>query len=241
MVKKFPKRSKWQGPIIRGSTDNFLKNLSLVVDGIASVFPNNCEVVLHDLRKPEHSIIAIANRHVTGRKVGGPIIGGPLDDKGLEIILSQTKTQNIISNYTTRTKDNRKLKSTSIFFRDRKGVPLIALCINLDLTEFNNAKNLLDNICIIRESSKVKIKEIGKTGKSNNDVKEIIKSIVNEATLGLKEPIHGAEKKDKLTAIKKMYEQGLFLVKGGVDYAARALGVSRFTIYNYLKELQYRQ
>jgi len=52
---------------VKGSVDNFLESLKPVVDGIATMFGKNCEVVLHDLRNLERSIVAIANGHVTGR------------------------------------------------------------------------------------------------------------------------------------------------------------------------------
>jgi predicted transcriptional regulator YheO len=35
-----------------------------------------------------------------------------------------------------------------------------------------------------------------------------------------------------------MQQRGLFIVKGGVERAAAALGVSRYTIYNYLEALR---
>ena len=43
--------------------------------GLAVQFGSNCEVVVHDLQGKdiEHSIIAIENGHVTGRRIGdGP-------------------------------------------------------------------------------------------------------------------------------------------------------------------------
>jgi predicted transcriptional regulator YheO len=35
-----------------------------------------------------------------------------------------------------------------------------------------------------------------------------------------------------------MQEKGLFIVRGGVEMAARVLGVSRYTDYNYLDEIK---
>ena len=37
---------------------------------IAEMFAPYLEVIIHDLQTPEHSIIAIFNNHVTGRKIG---------------------------------------------------------------------------------------------------------------------------------------------------------------------------
>ena len=47
---------------------NLLSYVS-VAELIARTFPN-AEVVLHDLSKPQHSVVYVANNSVTGRKVG---------------------------------------------------------------------------------------------------------------------------------------------------------------------------
>jgi predicted transcriptional regulator YheO len=48
-----------------------LELLRQVAAGIAAQFGSSCEVVVHDLsRHPDHSIVAIENGQVTGRKVG---------------------------------------------------------------------------------------------------------------------------------------------------------------------------
>ena len=47
-----------------------------------------------------------------------------------------------------------------------------------------------------------------------------------------------AIKKANLVAVQRMQERGIFIIKGGVEKAAKALGVSRYTVYNYLDELK---
>ncbi len=232
-------RSSSPVPRIEGSVDNCLEILKLVVDGIASILGDNCEVVLHDIRQPEHSIVAIANGHVSGRSVGGPIIGGPVGDKGLKSILEQAEGRGVVANYATRTRDGRTLKSTSVVLEDHSGVPVIGLCLNLDITELQRAADILAGLVTVdwhAEDASTGQPENGKT-----DVNSMIKCIVDEAVAAMHRPPSAASKEDKLKAIRAMHAQGLFLVKGGVDHAARALGVSRFTVYNYLKELQFRE
>lgn len=230
-----------QGPTIRGAVYNFLENLSLVLDGIASIFGKNCEVVLHDLRKPERSIVKIINGHVTRRKKGGPLIGGPLDDEGLKVILEGSGSRNVLSNYISSTRDGRKLKSTSILFRNAKGKAIAALCINLDLTQFSAASELLGDILKTEEEPKGGSSKSDTSSAPAGDIEPLMRAIVDEAMVGIQKPIRLAEKTDKIKAIKVMYDRGLFLLKGGVDFAAGALGISRFTVYNYLKELRYRK
>ena len=83
--------------------------------GIARHFGSNCEVVVHDLypENAEHSIVAIENGHVTGRRLGdGPshVVWEALkgDPRKLEDRLA----------YLTRTEDGKILKSSTIFIRD---------------------------------------------------------------------------------------------------------------------------
>ena len=45
-------------------------------------------------------------------------------------------------------------------------------------------------------------------------------------------------KQAKVEAVRVMQERGLFIVKGGVEKAASALGVTRYTVYNYLEQLR---
>jgi predicted transcriptional regulator YheO len=45
-------------------------------------------------------------------------------------------------------------------------------------------------------------------------------------------------KQAKVEAVRVMQERGLFIVKGGVEKAAEALGVTRYTVYNYLEQLR---
>ncbi|MGE8311970.1 MAG: helix-turn-helix domain-containing protein, partial [Pseudomonas protegens] len=42
----------------------------------------------------------------------------------------------------------------------------------------------------------------------------------------------------KLDAVRQMQERGVFIVKGGIEKAAAALGVTRYTIYNYLEQIR---
>ena len=71
---------------------------------LAVQFGPNCEIVVHDLgsNEPEHSIVAIENGHVSGRKVGG----GP-SQVVLEALRSDTRKLQDRLDYLTRTEDGR--------------------------------------------------------------------------------------------------------------------------------------
>ena len=46
------------------------------------------------------------------------------------------------------------------------------------------------------------------------------------------------QKAQKLEVVRTLNEEGMFLIRGAVDYVADSLSVSRPTIYNYLAELK---
>jgi hypothetical protein len=47
-------------------------------------------------------------------------------------------------------------------------------------------------------------------------------------------PLHDLSREDKQTAVKLLDERGAFRLRKSVEEVADALGVSRFTVYNYL-------
>ena len=52
---------------------DILHSIENIVDGIAAMYGEHTEVLLHSLDVRNPSIIKIANSHVTGRDVGAPI------------------------------------------------------------------------------------------------------------------------------------------------------------------------
>ncbi|MGA8941105.1 MAG: helix-turn-helix domain-containing protein, partial [Thermoactinomyces sp.] len=43
---------------------------------------------------------------------------------------------------------------------------------------------------------------------------------------------------EKVECVRLLEEKGAFLIKGATEYVAHALGVSKFTVYNYLQKVR---
>ena len=54
-------------------------------------------------------------------------------------------------------------------------------------------------------------------------------------------PVTLMKKRDKIVVVRELDERGVFLIRGAVSTVARVLGVSRYTIYNYLEEMKGQQ
>lgn len=206
-----------------------LKNMIPIVEGIANTFGKNCEVVLHDVRNPESSIVAISNGHVTNRRVGGP-----MSEYGLADLKRGCFEKNKV-NYLKKTKDGRILKSTSMYIKDDKGELIGFLCINFDISELSVIKNILSEFININENSQYLDAESSGQGDA---IHEILAQIVDKTVESMGKPVVFMTKEEKVHVVQLLEGQGAFQVKGAIDYVAKILCVSRYTIYNYLDEIK---
>lgn len=46
------------------------------------------------------------------------------------------------------------------------------------------------------------------------------------------------DKAERKEIVRKLDKAGVFMIKGSIDYLAKVFGASRYTIYNYLKEVR---
>lgn len=70
---------------------------------------------------------------------------------------------------------------------------------------------------------------------------QLMADIIADSLSELNSDLRHSRKQAKLAAVRKMQERGMFIVKGGIEKAAAALGVTRYTIYNYLDEIRDEQ
>jgi len=202
--------------------------LKPIIEDLVKAIGIPCEVVLHNLRDPSHSIIAIAG-DITGREVGSP-----LTDLGLRLLRLGRLKENLIA-YSTTTPDGRPLRSSTLYIRDENDEVIGSLCINVDLTYWNMMNRLISELCETKplvESGE----QVAETFDSN--IADILRKSVESTIEECGKPVPLMEKSEKLEVVSVLEDTGIFLIRGAVDYVADALGVSRPTVYNYLAELR---
>ncbi|OLU26445.1 transcriptional regulator [Pseudomonas sp. PA27(2017)] len=218
-----------------------LELLANTVVAIGSVLPRNTELVLHDLRKPEYSIAEIANGHVSGRQKGDSVLAGMRADKGFACALEEGhQAVSLLLDYPTLSSDGSALRSSTAFYRDDNGRAFAALCINVSNEGLLDAINLLQNL--IGKSAMpitVSARALASSGEpGHGNIEDLMLEIIRSATEQIPGNGRTSTKRANLLAVQQMQEKGIFLIKGGVDKAAKALGVTRYTVYNYLDELK---
>ncbi|MHA4871692.1 helix-turn-helix transcriptional regulator [Duganella sp. PWIR1] len=215
-----------------------------VVPMLAAMAGPHLEVVLHDVSKPENSVVAIANGHISGRSVGSSVLEGPQNDRGFaaatRIKSKDGAVHSLVEDYVTVTADGRELRSASAIFRDASGEPFATLCLNADLSGFQAAHGWLSQMLKPMVQAAVPAMAAPVAAPPESQMDTLMQEIINEAV----SPGGSADaitREEKIQAVGAMQRRGLFIVKGGVERAAAALGVSRFTVYNYMEQLRRRE
>lgn len=208
-----------------------LDKYKLLVEFLAEVLGENCEVVLHDVNDFENSIIAIENGHISGRKVGDS-----LTDLALNILNDQEKLKNdYLTNYTGKTYNGKELRSSTYFIKNEKEV-IGMLCINIDVSKYIEARDLLNSFIGNNQNIEKQSDNQDFSEKLTSSIEELIDNMI-ENSIDNSE-IHPrrmtAEEKKEIT--KKLDNKGVFLLKNSVSKVAKKLHTSEATIYRYLND-----
>ena len=196
----------------------FLKRLA---EGISKTFGSSCETVIHDMKNKEQSILYIYNNEVTKRNPGDRlnILGTPQDVNdfynGVDLINCQGKTN-----------EGNLIKSSTFHLKGKEYH--YALGINFDYTHLSLAESALRELTKVGESLETMMKESGE---------DKIQTIFNDCLQKVGKPVALMNKKDRLKLISLLQEQSAFSFQKSIIFISEKLNVSRFTIYNYLKEI----
>lgn len=213
-----------------------LKPYIPLVEYLGKVFGENCEVILHDLTNIEHSIVAIANGHITSREVGGHIT-----DFGLEVVHDpryQDKAYAV--NYPGSTPDrSRMFKSSTYFIRDEAGITIGLLCMNVDITDFLKTKQLIDQVTSFDTIPQQSAQDGAITQETfASSVEETMAHSIDRIMAGFTVPPQRLTIDEKKSIVEKLHSRGVFALKGSVNTVAKRLDVSEPTIYRYLRDIQ---
>ncbi len=214
-----------------------------VVDLLGHSLPLSSELVLHDLSKLPNSVVAI-HGDVTGRKVGDPATYGLLEK------ISDLSNNHSIDSEATLP-DGRTLRCSTMIIHDVSGFAVAALCVNSDLSVWASVQkaatamlggfgassvNELTSLPVPAAAKERAPVDLGPSGFAKN-VDELADYLIANAIGAIGVPVDLMQKRHKVEVVRDLKIRGLFLFRESVDMLAAALGVTRFTIYNYLNEI----
>jgi len=200
------------------------KVLGTVFDSISKTVGPECEVSLHDLRKPSnHTIIKITNGYITGRSVGGPLA---------RLGVNFLKSKNIEDLQLDRIHltNGKMIKAYISLFYNKQQEPIAMLAILVDITDIVKYSNSVQKMFGISQHSM----QIEETSLFLNDALNRISYLADNIINQNGKSIAEMNKEDRLEIIKQFHNSGFFKVKGGMKVISEKLGVSKYTIYSYL-------
>ena len=203
--------------------------LSAALEALRTTLPLNTEAVLHDLTQPEASVVNIINGHVSGRKIGDALLKGPEDDKGflgLFDVPKQTSSK-VFNGYTTTTSAGKVLNSASTLYYNSDGTPLVAFCINVDT----------DVVTRLMRDLEYLVPSPLDSAEQENTLTGVPEESLDEFLSRFRMTGSESQKEYRMRVVSEVHAMGFFKIKGSVNHLAKMLGVTRFTIYNYLEKL----
>ncbi|MGK5692403.1 helix-turn-helix transcriptional regulator [Streptomyces sp. URMC 128] len=204
--------------------DAILAALKPVVDGIAATFGPLCEVVLHDYRSPEQSVVAVAGS-VTGRTVGGA-----MSEIGMRVLSRGDEAADEL-NYVTRTRNGTLVKSSTMVLRDSTGAVFGALCVNVDISAVSQVHDLLGALAGVGAAPA----ELPTTT-FGNDIDSVVDALVDAHQSQQRGSWAELDRAERLELFGGLDTRGVFAVRGAVEQVAARLGISRASAYNYLSQ-----
>ncbi|MFJ7343107.1 transcriptional regulator [Streptomyces sp. NPDC101110] len=202
--------------------DAILAALKPVVEGIAATFGPVCDVVLHDYRTPEKSVVAVAGA-VTGRQVGGA-----MSEIGLRVLARGGAASDEL-NYVTRTRDGTLVKSSTMVLRDSTCAVFGALCVNVDVGAVTRVHGLLGALAGLGAAPAEP-----PTTTFGNDIDSVVDALVDAHQSQQRGSWAELDRAERVELFDGLDTRGVFAVRGAVEQVAARLGISRASAYNYL-------
>jgi predicted transcriptional regulator YheO len=199
-----------------------------VVRGLSAILGDGCEILLHDVSRLERSIVVCANGHITGRPLGSPMSG-----YGLELLNSDVFSNGNDSHiYMAHANNGNFIKCGVICLRDEMKNIIGLICIHFDTAKALAARELLDGMFFMPDYPvREPVNEF-----FGLEIEDVFRNTLHEVINSLEKPLGGMSKADGVEIVRTLMDRGFFMMKGAVDYAARELGKSKFTIYAYMRE-----
>jgi predicted transcriptional regulator YheO len=198
-----------------------LREAAKIVDALGQSLAPICEVVLHDLTRPNNAIVMIEN-NLSGRSPGEP---------ATELGLARMADPNfpdVLANYENRFSDGRPAKSTSIGLKDSDGNFVAAICLNMDVSYLRSIASYFQKITQTKALEQGPYETIMPVRQSTLE-----SEISSYASSCNKDP-RSLTSDEKCELVYRLSQKGYLERRGAAEQIAQIIGGSRSSIYYYL-------
>lgn len=210
--------------IYKGSISDFVP----IVDFLADTFGSGIEFTLHDFSKPGETIIAIRNGQITGRKIGDSI-----SNFTLRAMQESVKNDDDFAKLKSTVVKRKDLKTEDLLITGEDGEIKGLFCVNIPTQGMQEFAKLLDGIFGIHAVQKSNAAPSIEADTFQGLAESIIDGVIAEAAV----PPERFSPEERIQVIERIYNKGVFQLKGVVGLVSKKLNVSEATIYRYLGSL----
>ncbi|ECZ1974563.1 transcriptional regulator [Campylobacter coli] len=214
-----------------GQKQQFIK----LTNFLGQVLGKQYEVVFHVLSKEGAYIAAIANSHVSGRT-----LESPLSAFASELVQNKAYLkEDFLCDYKALIGKSKLVRGSTFFIKNSDELVGI-LCINhdtsimrdlickmIDLEKIGDMGDILGNISFSQNDSSIET--------LSHSIEEILAQSIDMNYLNSDYQLSITQKEE---IAEKLYEKGIFNIKGAVPIVAKFLKISEPSVYRYLKKFK---
>ncbi|MBF8740627.1 helix-turn-helix transcriptional regulator [Pseudomonas guariconensis] len=198
-----------------------IENYKAIADSIALLLFPHAEVIVHEVKS--QTVVHIAN-NFSKRKLG--------DDSALDQELGDFRSSASIGPYEKINWDGQKIRSITSVLYDENGQAEFLLCINLNFSVLEQAREALD--AFFQVSRLIPQPDALFKDDWQERINTFLHAWLKERNLSLRT----LKMQDKRALVEALHAEGAFEGRSGADYVANVLSMGRATVYKYLKELR---
>jgi predicted transcriptional regulator YheO len=214
-----------------------------VMRPLSTSLPAGAEIVIHDLRKLPNSVVEVIGE-ASGRQAGDQGAAGwaPVDSTTEMLLegIAHGRGADLL-NYSITINDGRIQHSQTTIVRDIAGIPILACCFNtIEAPEAGRAFTTPPSETTHRSDGADASTASSSDAENLDHVGNLVNALIQRAVMAEDVPVAQMKKRHKIRVVERLRAFGVFHLRDSVPVVAEALDVTKFTIYNYLNELDQR-
>lgn len=206
--------------------DEALAFLDRVAAGLASTFGPACEALVQEYGEGGLTVRSIYNGRISGRSAGSTLsVYGTdtvADGGGTGVFDYNADCVGMLAS----THDGKRVKS-STWILNGDGYRF-ALGVNLDITALDQAQAALAGLVRVGGELREQMRPPGQGGE--------MRALLDEELAAVGKPAESLTRAERVAVVGSLSDRGFFDLQRSVPVVAERLGVSKCTVYNYLKE-----
>jgi len=206
-----------------------INDILIIANMLSKTLGKFTQITVSDTQKYIFAENIIENEAVVGKEIS--------DNEKYFLSDSDLSQLPFVVNYKSLSANLRKLRSSTLFFKDTDGHIEYMLSITTNVDELLHVREILD-VYVNGSPAATSSTAVDSIPKLNLSIHDIIDNVIAEGQKRYDTVVQRMTKSEKESLIHEMHSRGAFLIKGAVPEVAAKLNYSEATIYRYLQKLE---